>query len=274
MSADAIQTGVQTGVGAEEGRAILEAKAVSKHYGAVHALRGVSMDLRAGEILGVAGDNAAGKSTLMKILYGAVRPDAGEVHVAGQRVDFTSPRDAQAMGIGMQYQDLALFNNLDVAANIFAGREPVRRIFGIPFIRSAPMYGESEELVKRLNVSISSMRLLVERMSGGQRQMIAAARAIGFQQRVLIMDEPTAALGVRETTTLLNLLSGLREHGLSIILVTHRIPDLLAIGNRILVLKGGASQGVLDVAGSHLDDVVTLIVRGRNDPQPPTSEPR
>ena len=252
---------------------IVEMKGISKAFGPVQALNKVDLILRPGEILGLVGDNAAGKSTLMKTLFGATHPDEGQIYFDGQPVHITSPRVAQSLGIGMEYQDLALFDNLDAAANIFAGREPIRRILGIPFLNFAPMYEESAQLIKRLNVNIRSPRLMVERMSGGQRQMVAAGRAVSAEAKVLIMDEPTAALGVREVKALLDLLAGFKQHGISIILVTHRIPDLFQIGDRIMVLKGGVSQGTMNVADCDLDDVVTLIVRGRPDPTAKAGQP-
>lgn len=242
---------------------IVEMKGISKRFGAVQALNKVDLELLHGEILGLVGDNAAGKSTLMKVLYGALIPDEGEIFIEGQRATIRSPRDAQDLGVGMIYQDLALFNNLEAALNVFTGREHTRRLLGISFLDKKRMREESKKLLDRLGIDIASPRLLVEKMSGGQRQMVACARAIGFQSRILIMDEPTAALGVKESNTLLELIAGLRDHGLSIILVTHRIPDVLAIGDRIMVLKGGERQGVLDTGKCTLDDVVTLIVKGR-----------
>lgn len=236
---------------------------VSRRFGPIQALQDVDIELRKGEILGLVGDNAAGKSTLMKILCGALVPDEGWIEVDGARVAWESPRDAQARGVTMQYQDLGLFNNLDVAGNVFAGREYVRRVFGIKFLDNKPMREESMQLLGNLNIDIRNSSLLVARMSGGQRQMVAAARAVGYHTRVLIMDEPTAALGVRETSSLLDLLVQLRAQGVSIILVTHRIPDLLQIGDRIVVLKGGRRQGVLDASCS-LGDVERLIVSGRS----------
>jgi ABC-type sugar transport system ATPase subunit len=244
---------------------------ISKHFGPIQALHGVDLELRHGEILGLVGDNAAGKSTLMKILYGALPPDEGWIEVDGERVEWASPRDAQARGISMAYQDLGLFNNLDVAANVFAGRERVRRMFGISFLDSSPMRRESMELLGGLKIDIRSSSLLVARMSGGQRQMVAAARAVGYRARALIMDEPTAALGVREVASLLDLLVSLRDQGVSIVLISHRISDLLQIGDRITVLKGGGVQGVLDAHTSRLEDVEGLIVRGRASEQAPAA---
>ena len=241
---------------------VVEMRGISKTFGTVQALNDVDLELRRGELLGLVGDNAAGKSTLMKTLFGSVIPDAGEIFIEGKKAELRNPRDAQALGLAMIYQDLAVFNNLDVAANVFTGREYTRRILGITFLNRKRMEEESQALLDRLRINISSSKLLVERMSGGQRQMVAVARAIGFDARILIMDEPTAALGVKEANTLLDLMAGLRDQGISIILITHRISDVLAIGDRVMVLKGGERQGVLDVEDSTLEDIESLIVRG------------
>jgi ABC-type sugar transport system ATPase subunit len=242
---------------------VIEMKGISKRFGSVQALNDVDLELRRGEILGLVGDNAAGKSTLMRILCGAYSPDEGEILVDGQKVTFHTPRDAQALGISMIYQDLALFNNLDVATNMSAGREPTRSILGIRFLDKRKMQTDARQMIERLNVDIKSPTLLVERMSGGQRQMVACGRAIGSDRKVLIMDEPTAALGVKEVGTLLKLITDLKNQGLSIILITHRLPDILAIGSRVMVLKGGQRQGVLEIDKSSLEDIESLIVRGR-----------
>jgi len=244
---------------------IVEMKGVSKRFGSVQALKKVDLELRRGEVLGLVGDNAAGKSTLMKVLYGAVIPDEGEILIEAQRVIIRNPRDAQALGIAMCYQDLALFHNLDVALNVFSGREYTRRLLRLSFLNKKRMHDEAAELLDGLKINISSPKLLVEKMSGGQRQMVAAARAIGFQAQILIMDEPTAALGVKEANTLLKLIAELRNQGISIILITQRIPDVLAIGDRAMVLKAGERQGVLEVDKCTLEDVVNLIIKGRAD---------
>lgn len=242
---------------------IIEMRGISKRFGAVHALRSVDLELRPGEILGLVGDNAAGKSTLMKILIGAILPDEGVVFFEGKRAAIRSPLDASALGISMVFQDLALFNNLDVAANIFIGRERTLRLLGLPFLDRTSMRAEARHLIDRMRVNISSPDLVVHRMSGGQRQMVACARAIAFQSKVLLMDEPTAALGVKEANSLLQKMVEWKGEGLSIILITQRIPDVLAIGDRIMVLKGGERHGVLKVGDCTLSDVVTLIVQGR-----------
>jgi ABC-type sugar transport system ATPase subunit len=243
---------------------IVEMKAISKKFGAVQALHNVDLELRRGEILGLVGDNGAGKSTLMKVLSGAILPDAGQIFLEGQQVTIHNPQDANELGIAMIYQDLALFNNLDVAANIFIGRERTRGPLDILHVLDKKaMHDRAEALISKLKVNISSPKLLVAQMSGGQRQMVACARAIAFQSKVLIMDEPTAALGVTEANTLLNLIESFKNVGLSMVLITQRIPDVLAIGDRVMVLKGGERQGILNVGDCTLDDVVSLIIKGR-----------
>jgi ABC-type sugar transport system ATPase subunit len=242
---------------------IVEMKGISKRFGGVHALTSVDLELRRGEIMGIVGDNGAGKSTLMKVLSGAHLADEGEILVDGRQVHIHNPQDAFNLGIGMIYQDLALFNNLDVARNIFVGRERARGPFKLLLDKKA-MYQKAQELIQELRVDISSPKLNVARMSGGQRQMVACARAIAFQSKILIMDEPTAALGVTEASKLLNLIRTLRDMGISVLLITQRIPDILAIADRVFVLKGGQRQGILEVSQVTLDDVVTMIVRGRD----------
>lgn len=240
----------------------VEMKGICKRFGGVHALKDVNLELQRGEIMGIVGDNGAGKSTLMKILSGAYQADEGEIYVSGQKVEIQNPLDSFRLGISMIYQDLALFNNLDVTRNIFVGRELVRGPLGI-FLDKKSMYQKAENLIQELRVDIKSPKLNVASMSGGQRQMVACARAIAFQSKILIMDEPTAALGVTEANKLLGLIRNLKELGLSILLITQRIPDILAIADRVFVLKGGQRQDVLEVSKVTLDDVVTMIVKGK-----------
>jgi ABC-type sugar transport system ATPase subunit len=239
-------------------------KAISKKYENVIALSNVDLALRSGEIVALVGDNGAGKSTLIKVLSGAVRPDTGKIDIDGKMVEITKPSVAQNLGISAIYQDLALFNNLTASENVFAGREMIWRVLGIAFLRRKKMAQEAHRLLKRLGiVTMSSARFKTAGLSGGQRQMIAVARSLGMNARVLVLDEPTAALGVRETRILLDLLRSLREQGLAILLVTHRVPDAMELANRIVVLKGGQIQGELNPQNCHLDDVIELIVRGR-----------
>jgi ABC-type sugar transport system ATPase subunit len=242
---------------------VVEMKGIYKSFGGIQALRNVDLELRRGEIMGIVGDNGAGKSTLMKILSGAHLADEGEILINGTKVKIRNPQDAFNLGIGMIYQDLALFNNLDVTRNIFIGRELVHGPFDL-FLDKKKMYSRAANLISELRVDIKSPRMNVARMSGGQRQMVACARAIAFQSKVLIMDEPTAALGVTEANKLLGLIKNLKDLGLSILLITQRIPDILAIADRVFVLKGGQRQDILDVSKVTLDDVVTLIVKGKD----------
>ncbi len=242
---------------------IVEMKAISKSFGGIQALKSVDLELRRGEIMGLVGDNGAGKSTLMKILSGAYQADEGEIFIDGQKVQIQNPHNAFNLGIGMIYQDLALFNNLDVAKNIYIGRELVRGPFNL-FMDKKKMYARTEAVIRDLRVDIKSPKMNVSRMSGGQRQMVACARAIAFQSKVLIMDEPTAALGVTEANKLLGLIKNMKGMGLSILLITQRIPDILAIADRVFVLKGGQRQDVLEVSKCCLDDVVTMIIRGKD----------
>lgn len=251
----------------------VEMKDICKRFGGVHALKNVNLELRRGEIMGIVGDNGAGKSTLMKILSGAYQADEGEIYIDGKKAVIQNPLDSFYLGISMIYQDLALFNNLDVTRNIFVGRELVRGPFGI-FLDKKSMYQKAEDLIRELRVDIKSPKLNVASMSGGQRQMVACARAIAFQSKILIMDEPTAALGVTEANKLLSLIRNLKEMGLSILLITQRIPDVLAIADRVFVLKGGQRQDILEVSKVTLDDVVTMIVKGKagNENQIPYME--
>ena len=251
---------------------IVEMKGISKHFGAVQALDNVNLELRRGEILGLVGDNAAGKSTLMKILAGAYTPDSGEIFLEGKPIQIEGPRHARELGISMVYQDLALFNSMDVASNIFVAREPTKNVLGLKLFDRRAMRKQARELLARMKVNISSVDLPVARMSGGQRQMIAAARALAFAAKILLLDEPTAALGVREANTLLNQIKEWKAQGLSIILITQRIPDVLAVGDRVMVLKGGKRQDILEVANCTLDDIVNLIVKGRVEVQEPIDE--
>lgn len=241
---------------------VVEMVDISKSFGGVVALDGVDLQLQRGEILGIVGDNGAGKSTLMKILSSLHLPDKGKIHIDGQLVAFAAPQDARASGVEMIYQDLALFDNLDITANVYIGRELSRSILGIPFLDKRRMHAEAQQLFERLNIGIESTEQLVSGLSGGQRQSVAVGRALSFNCKVLIMDEPTAALGVKEVKTLLKIIAGLRDQGMSIIIISHRIPDLMAIGDRVMVMKGGRRVGMLKVADCTVDDCVDLIVRG------------
>ena len=247
------------------GQSILELSGISRRFGHVQALEGVDLDLRRGEILGIVGDNGAGKTTLMKIIAGTVKPDSGRIVVDGEEAEITTAQDARRLGIEMIYQDLALFDNLDVAANVFIGREPTK---GLPsllgFLERRRMHREAAELLQRLNIKIDSTRLPVGVLSGGQRQMVAISRAVAFEaaSRILLMDEPSAALGAAESETVLQLIRDVRSHGMSIMIISHRIPEVLALADRVAVMKRGELVAVIDAATTTVEECVNLIVAG------------
>jgi ABC-type sugar transport system ATPase subunit len=248
---------------------VVEMRDIKKNFAAVQALRGVDLTLHHNEVLGLMGDNAAGKSTLMKVLSGAYSPDEGEILIEGNRVHVASPLDARRLGIEMVYQDLALANNLDVTANIFLGREAVSAKIG-PFgiMNSERMEQEADRLLDRLKIKIPSVRLLVERLSGGQRQAVAIARAMAFNSKVIIMDEPTAALSVAAITQVLDLVRELKAQGASIIIISHRLEDIYSVSDRLIVMRQGRKVRDCDVTGN-LDDfrsgVVAYMIGARDD---------
>jgi ABC-type sugar transport system ATPase subunit len=226
-------------------------RGIVKQFGAVTALRGVDLELDAGEVLALLGDNGAGKSTLVKIMSGYYRADAGEFLLDGQRVDFASPHLAREAGIETIYQDLALFDNLDLAANVFAGKERRRSgVLGVlGFVDRRRMIEQSRRAVSDMAVNIPSGNKTVEDFSGGQRQCVAIARALQWGRKILIMDEPTAALGVRETGKVLELIRSLGGKGLSVILVMHNIEHVLQVADRAIVLRHGERRGSVNLSG-------------------------
>ncbi|MBI4757992.1 MAG: sugar ABC transporter ATP-binding protein [Chloroflexi bacterium] len=246
---------------------LVEMRGISKSFGPVQALHKVHLSLYPREVLGLVGDNAAGKSTLMKILTGAYQPDEGEIYLEGKRVRFASPHDSRAMGIEMVYQDLALAGNLSVTANVFLGREPTRSALGglVRFMDERQMEEEAQRLLHRLRINIGSVRLRVESLSGGQRQSVAIGRATAFEAKVVIMDEPTAALAVREVGKVLELIQVLREHCVAVILISHRLQDVFAVADRIMVLRRGVKVGDRPTAKTNMDEVVGLMVGARGD---------
>jgi len=233
---------------------------VRKSFGTIDALRGVDLDLWPGEALGLVGDNAAGKSTLTKILAGALVPDAGSIELDGVPVRFSSPADARNKKIEMVYQDLSLCDTIDVAGNLFLGREPVRRLFGGRFLDKDRMARDARQMLDSLDIHIPSMRALVGNLSGGQRQSIAIGRAASFAPDVLVMDEPTSALAVAEVEAVLALINRVKASGVSVILITHRLQDLFRVCDRIMVLYEGQNVAERRIAETDLEDVVRLIV--------------
>jgi fructose transport system ATP-binding protein len=244
------------------GTPILEAKGLDKAYGNVVAMEGADFDLYPGEILAVIGDNGAGKSTLIKALSGALIPDKGEILLDGETVHFRSPRDAREAGIETVYQDLAVASALDIAENLFLGRErrrtgPLGSVFRM--IDHKAMREEAVKQMKALQIGIRSMNQAVETLSGGQRQGVAVARAAAWAQKLVIMDEPTAALGVRESGQVLELIKRVRDNGLPVILISHNMPHVFEIADRIHIHRLGKRVAVVDPKESSMHDVVGIM---------------
>jgi simple sugar transport system ATP-binding protein len=252
-----------------EATPIVEMRNIKKSFAAVRALRGVDLVLHHNEVLGLVGDNAAGKSTLMKILSGAYLPDEGEIFIEGKKAHISDPLHARQLGIEMVYQDLALVNHLDVASNVFLGREVMSARLGrIGVMNQRHMEEETRHLLDRLKIDISSVRLGVERLSGGQRQTVAIARATAFNAKVIIMDEPTAALSVAAIDKVLDLVRELKAQGCSIIIISHRLEDIYQVSDRMIVLRHGRKVCDYPVTGDiheFNERVVAYIVVARND---------
>ncbi|HET9148168.1 MAG TPA: ATP-binding cassette domain-containing protein [Acetobacteraceae bacterium] len=224
---------------------LLDISGIQKRFGAVEVLRGVSMQVAAGEVLGVVGDNGAGKSTLMKVISGVHRPDTGEIRLADAPMAFRTPREARDAGIETIYQDLALADHLDVGANIFLGREPVKRLAGvIPVLDEARMRGEVKNLLARIESHIPDPSTRVLDLSGGQRQAVAIARALYWKAKVVIMDEPTAALAVMETQNVLKMARQLASEGIGVLFIGHNLVEVLKVCDRVMVMYRG--QKVFD----------------------------
>jgi D-xylose transport system ATP-binding protein len=240
---------------------VLEVCDVEKRFGATMALDRVSLKLREGEILALLGDNGAGKSTLIKILSGVVRPDGGEIRIDGKRVDISSPHRARELGIETVYQDLALFDNFNATGNFYAGREPVKPkwLGSLGWVSDRLMAKETEELLDRLQVNISRSDE-IGIMSGGQRQAVACARAIAFGKRIVILDEPTSALGARESGNVLRLIKEAPEHGVSVIVISHNLEHVTRVADRALVLRQGRYVGEAEPDAEHQEELVSMIV--------------
>jgi simple sugar transport system ATP-binding protein len=241
---------------------LLEVRAVSKRFGGVHALERVSLTLGAGEVVALAGDNGAGKSTLTKIISGVFPPTEGAILYEGRSVAFARPQDARDAGIETIYQDLALADNLDVGANVFLGREPMTRFLGLPRVDRKRMRAEAARSLDVLDIHLDRLDRPVRALSGGQRQAVAIGRAIHWNARVLLMDEPTAALGVPEQRKVLDLIRTLKAKGVGVIFISHNLADIFAISDRIAVLRRGVKAGERRTAEAHPDEIVRLMVGG------------
>jgi D-xylose transport system ATP-binding protein len=242
---------------------LIEMKNISIAFGGIHAVENVSVDLHRGEVVGLLGHNGAGKSTLIKILSGAYKRDAGDILVDGEVAAIANPRDAKAYGIETIYQTLALADNVDAAANLFLGRE-LRTPWGT--LDDVAMESETRKVMGRLNPRFQRFKEPVMKLSGGQRQSVAIARAIYFNARILIMDEPTAALGPQETAQVTELVRSLKEQGLGIFLISHDIHDVMHLADRVVVMKNGQVVGTAKVGDVTEDDILGMIILGKCPP--------
>ncbi|MDN8618256.1 ATP-binding cassette domain-containing protein [Variovorax ginsengisoli] len=238
--------------------AVLELARVSKHFGAIQALIDVSLRIEPGEVVGLMGDNGAGKSTLVKIVAGNYPPSDGTVMIEGRTVAFHKPADARGEGIEIVYQDLALCDNLTAAENVYLGRELTRGFGPVKVLDYRAMFKRAAELFAELK-SETRPRDLVRRMSGGQRQAVAIARTRLADPKIVLMDEPTAAISVRQIAEVLNLIRRLREHGIAVVLISHRMPDVFAVADRIVVLRRGVKVADKPIAHSSPEEVTGLI---------------
>ena len=242
---------------------LVEMKNISISFGGIHAVENVSVDLHPGEVVAVLGHNGAGKSTLIKILSGAYKRDAGTIHVDGEEATIDNPRDAKGYGIETIYQTLALADNVDCAANLYLGRELLTP-FGT--LDDVAMEAEARKVMGRLNPRFQRFKEPVMKLSGGQRQSVAIARAILFNARILIMDEPTAALGPEETKQVSDLIQQLKKDGIGIFLISHDIHDVFHLADRVVVMKNGEEVGTARVEDVTEDEVLGMIILGKCPP--------
>ncbi|QEW21047.1 Ribose import ATP-binding protein RbsA [Marinibacterium anthonyi] len=242
------------------GTPLVEMRDVSVSFGGIKAVDHVSIDLYPGEVVGLLGHNGAGKSTLIKCLSGAYRMDAGEIRIDGQRVDIHNPRDARRYNIETIYQTLALADNLDAASNLFLGRELVSPL---GFVNDAQMEAETRKIMGRLNPNFRKFKDPVKALSGGQRQSVAIARAVYFNARILIMDEPTAALGPQETQMVAELINQLKAQGIGIFLIEHDVHSVMNLCDRASVMKNGQLVGTVNVAEVTDEDILGMIILGK-----------
>ncbi|MFW6027969.1 MAG: ATP-binding cassette domain-containing protein [bacterium] len=242
----------------------VRANGLKKSYGGQQAVKGVDLDIHAGEVLAVVGDNGAGKSTFIKMLSGAVIPDAGEILIQGRRADIRSPADARALGIETLYQELGLVDVFNVPENIFLGREIIRNRFGfLPSLDHAEMRQQTAKLMDRLEIRLPTLDKPVRSYSGGQRQAIALSRLLLREVKLIIMDEPMAALGIDEANKVLRLIASLRDKGEAILVISHNLDHVFSIADRVAVMKNGALVGVVRSAEVSHDELISVIISGR-----------
>ena len=238
--------------------AVLELTNISKHFGAIQAVNDVSLSIEAGQVVGLMGDNGAGKSTLVKMIAGNFRPSHGNMHMDGKELILHKPVEARQHGIEIVHQDLALCNNLTAAANVYLGRELRRGIGPFRILDYASMYKRAGQIFAELK-SETRPRDLVKQMSGGQRQAVAIARTMLSQAKIVLMDEPTAAISVRQVAEVLNLIRHLRDQGIAVVLISHRMPDVFTVADRVIVMRRGRKVADKTIASSSPEEVTGLI---------------
>jgi simple sugar transport system ATP-binding protein len=239
---------------------LLEARGISKYFGAITALRDVNFHVAPGEVLGVVGDNGAGKSTLMKILSGLFTPSEGELVFNGAPVKFSSPKDAQKLGIEMVYQDFALAGNMPIYENIYLGREPGTRFGPLTIVDHRRARQMASDHLDRLHIHVKSVEQNTEDLSGGQRQAVAIARATAFDAKLVIMDEPTAALAIKEVGKVLDLVRSLKEHGVAVIIISHRMDDIFYCCDRVMALYQGTNFAEAELGKTSRNEVIGWIM--------------
>jgi len=238
---------------------LIRMRNIFKKFGGIHALEDVDFDLGYGEIVGLVGDNGAGKTTLIKILSGVYRCNMGEIFFKGEKVDIKTTNDAKELGIETVHQDLGLVDNFNVAKNMFLGKEPTK----LGWLNRRYMERESQSILGELGIELRSVKLIVRNLSGGQRKAIAVGKAIYAKPRIIIMDEPTAALAVKETEEVLKLMVRLKERGLSIVFISHVLQEIFSVTDRIIILKSGKKVGDMKAEETNMEEIVRLMVGAR-----------
>jgi len=242
---------------------ILEVNGINKSFGAVEALRDVDFEVYAGEVVGLVGDNGAGKSTLVKVISGVHQADSGEIIFEGSKVTINKPRDSVDLGIETVYQDLALCDNLDVVANLFIGRETTRpvvgKVKGLQWLDETAMEKRAIDLLDELHINIPSVRNIIASMSGGQRQSVAVIRSVMWNSKVVLLDEPTAALGVEQTGQVINLIQKLKERGLGVVVISHNLEEIFDFTDRVIVLRLGRRTATFNTKTTRPEEVVAAI---------------
>jgi len=255
---------------------LLAVRNITKRFGGLVAVNDVSCEINRGEVVGLLGDNGAGKSTLIKCISGVYSADEGEIFFDGKRVQFAHPIDARRQGVETIYQDLALANNLDVGANIFLGREVMKRYLGglVQTLDNQHMLRESRQTLDSLQIQFPTLTDPIESLSGGQRQAVAISRAVYWDAKLMIMDEPTNNLGVPEQQKVLELIRRLRDHGVPVVLITHILPDVFAVTDRLIVMHRGRKVAEKVTAETNTEELIQYMVGARDDTGKGVSSPR